>query len=185
MVDQILNEHKENFEKAMEHFAHELNGVRTGRANPALLNTVMVESYGSKMPLEHVASVTVSDAKTLVISPWDKGMIAPIEKGIQMANLGFNPSNDGVVIRISLPALNEERRKEMVKLVGQIAEKGKIGIRNAREAVHKEMKKAEADNKISKDDLQVGQKKLQEVVDKYNEEIKKHAEAKEKEVMTV
>ncbi len=108
-----------------------------------------------------------------------------IEKGIQMANLGFNPSNDGNVIRISLPALNEERRKEMVKLVGQIAENGKIGIRNARETVHKEMKKLEGDGKISKDDLQVGQKKLQEVVDKYNDEIKKHAEAKEKEVMTV
>ena len=169
----------------MEHFAHELNGVRTGRANPALLNTVQVESYGSKMALEHVASVTASDAKTLVISPWDKGMIGPIEKGIQVANLGFNPSNDGVVIRITLPALNEERRKEMVKLVGQITEKGKIGIRNARETIHKEMKKAESDGKISKDDLQVGQKKLQEVVDNYNEEIKKHAEAKEKEIMTV
>jgi ribosome recycling factor len=185
MIDQILTQHKENFDKAMEHFLHELSGVRTGRANPALLNSVTVESYGSKMPLEHVASVTVSDAKTLVISPWDKGMIAPIEKGIQQANLGFNPSNDGVVVRISLPALNEERRKEMVKLVGQLSEKGKIGIRNAREAVIKEFKKAEADGKISKDDIQHGQKKLQEVVDKYNDEIKKHSEAKEKEVMTV
>lgn len=185
MIDQILNEHKENFEKAMEHFAHELSGVRTGRANPALLNSVTVESYGSKMPLEHVASVTVSNAKTLVISPWDKGQIPAIEKGIQTANLGFNPSNDGVVIRITLPALNEERRKEMVKLVGQIAEKGKIGIRNVRETIHKEMKKAESENSISKDDLQAGQRKLQEVVDKYNEEIKQHAEAKEKEVMTV
>lgn len=185
MIDQILNSHKDQFEKAMEHFTHELSGVRTGRANPALLNTVSVESYDAKMPLEHVASVTVQDAKTLVISPWDKGQIQAIEKAIQIANLGFNPSNDGVVIRISLPALNEERRKEMVKLVGQISEKGKIGIRNARETIHKEMKSAEGDGKISKDDLQVGQKKLQEVVDKYNEEIKKFTEAKEKEIMTV
>ncbi len=185
MIEQILNSHKENFEKAIEHFVHEISGVRTGRANPALLNTVTVESYGSKMPLEHVASVTVSDAKTLVISPWDKGQMQAIEKGIQAANLGFNPSNDGVVIRITLPALNEDRRKEMIKLVGQLAEKGKIGIRNAREAVNKEMKKAESDKAISKDDLQIGQKKLQEVVDKYNEEIKKIAEAKEKEILTV
>jgi ribosome recycling factor len=185
MIDQILNSNKEHFEKAMEHFLHELSGVRTGRANPALLNSVVVESYGSKMALEHVASVSVSDARTLVISPWDKSQLQAIEKGIQMANLGFNPSNDGIIIRITLPSLNEERRKEMVKLVGQIAEKGKIGIRNARETTHKEMKKAEADAKISKDDLQVGQRKLQEVVDKYNEEIKQHAEAKEKEVMTV
>jgi len=185
MIDQILNSNKVHFEKAMEHFLHELSSVRTGRANPALLNTVMVESYGSKMPLEHVASISVSDARTLVISPWDKSQMQAIEKGIQLANLGFNPSNDGVVIRINLPALNEERRKEMVKLVGVLAEKGKIGIRNARETTHKEMKKAEADKQISKDQLEAGQHKLQEVVDKYNDEIKKHAEAKEKEVMTV
>ncbi len=185
MIDQILGSQKENFEKVIEHYLHELSGVRTGRANPALLNTVSVESYGSKMPLEHVASVTVSDAKTLVISPWDKGQIQAIEKGIQMANLGFNPSNDGVVIRIILPALNEERRKEMVKLVGQMAEKARIGVRNVRETIQKEMKKAESDGKISKDDLSAGQKKMQEAVDGYNEEIKKHAEAKEKEIMTV
>jgi ribosome recycling factor len=185
MIDQILSSHKADFEKAIEHFLHELSGVRTGRANPALLNTVMVESYGAKMPLEHVASVSVSDAKTLVISPWDKGQLQAIEKGIQVANLGFNPSSDGIVIRITLPALNEERRKEMVKMVGQLAEKGKIGIRGVRESANKEMKKAEADGKISKDDLQAGQKKLQEMVDKYNDEIKTHADSKEKEVMTV
>ncbi len=185
MVEQIISSHKADFEKVIEHFLHELSGVRTGRANPALLNSVMVESYGSLMPLEHVASVSVSDAKTLTISPWDKGQLQAIEKGIQSANLGFNPSNDGNNIRITLPALNEERRKEMVKLVGQMAEKGKIGIRNVREDVMKEMKRAEVDGKISKDDLTAGQKKLQELVDKYNAEIKQHAEAKEKEVMTV
>ncbi|HYV33689.1 MAG TPA: ribosome recycling factor, partial [Candidatus Limnocylindria bacterium] len=143
MIDQIITQHHENFVKAMDHFKHELSGVRTGRATPSLLNSVTVESYGSKTPLEHVASISVSDAKTLVISPWDKGQMQAIEKGIQMANLGFNPSNDGNVIRITLPALNEERRKEMVKLVNQLSEKGKIGIRNARETIHKEMKKAE------------------------------------------
>jgi ribosome recycling factor len=185
MIDQIINNHKPEFEKAIEHYLHELSSVRTGRANPALLNTVTVESYGAKMSLDQVASVTVSDAKTLVISPWDKSQLQAIEKGIQLANLGFNPSNDGIVIRIILPALSEERRKEMVKMVGQIAEKGKIAIRNVRESVIKEMKKAESDGKISKDDLTHGQKKLQESVDKYNEEIKKHAESKEKEVMTV
>lgn len=185
MIDSIINNHKPEFEKTLEHFLHELSGVRTGRANPALLNTVAVESYGSKMPLEHVASITVSDARTLVISPWDKGQMQAIDKAIQMANLGFNPSNDGQVLRVTLPPLNEERRKEMVKLVGQMAEKARIGIRNAREAALKAMKKEETDGKISKDDLTHGQKKLQETVDKYNEEIKKHAEAKEKEVMTV
>lgn len=185
MIDQILNSHKANFEKALEHFVHELSGVRTGRANPALLNTVSVESYGARMPIEHVASITVSDARTLTVSPWDKGQLQAIEKAIQQANLGFNPSNDGMVIRITLPPLNEERRRDMVKLVGQIAEKGRIGLRNAREVVLKEMKKAESDGKVSKDDLAHGQKKLQELVDKYNEEIKNHAAAKEEEILTV
>ena len=185
MIEQILAKHAPEFEKAIEHFFHELSGVRTGRANPGLLNTVLVESYGSKMPIEHVASVTVSDARTLTVAPWDKSQLPAVEKAIQAANLGFNPSNDGNVIRIILPALNEERRKEMVKFVGQIAEKGKIGIRNVRENIHKEMKKAEGDKNISKDDMETGQKKLQEVVDKYNSEIKKHAESKEKEIMTV
>ena len=185
MIDTIIGSHKPEFEKAIEHYLHELSSVRTGRANPALLNTVTVESYGTKMSLEQVASVSVSDAKTLVISPWDKGQLQAIEKGIQLANLGFNPSNDGIVIRIILPALSEERRKEMVKTVGQIAEKGKIAIRNVRETIIKAMKKEEADGKISKDDLTHGQKKLQDSVDKYNEEIKQHAESKEKEVMTV
>jgi ribosome recycling factor len=173
MIDQIIIQSKPEFDKAIEHFLHEL------------LNSVTVESYGSKMPLEHLASISVSDAKTLVISPWDKGMIQPIEKGIQLANLGFNPSNDGVVVRIILPSLNEERRKEMVKLTGQIAERGKIAVRTVRESVMKEFKKAEGDGKISKDDLKYGQDKLQEVIDKLNAEIKEHAETKEKEVMTV
>lgn len=185
MIDQIIASHTEDFNKVIEHYLHELSGVRTGRANPALLNTVTVESYGSKVPLEHIASINVSDAKTLMISPWDKSQLQAIEKGIQLANLGFNPSNDGIAIRITLPALNEERRKEMVKMIGQIAEKGKIGVRNVREDVMKEMKKAEADGKIGKDDLTFGQKKLQDVIDKLNAEIKEHAESKEKEVMTV
>ncbi len=185
MIDQILNSKKADFDKVIEHYLHELSGVRTGRANPALLNTVQVESYGSRMPIEHVASVTVSDAKTLTISPWDKGQLQAIEKAIQMANLGFNPSNDGQVIRIMLPPLNEERRKEMVKMIGQLAEKARIGIRNVREDIMKEMKRAEGDGKISKDDLTHGQKKLQEAVDKFNEEIKQHAEKKEEDVMTV
>lgn len=185
MIDQIIAKHTEQFEKALEHFHHELVGVRTGRATPALLATVQVESYGSKMPLEHVASVTVSDAKTLTISPWDKSQIQAIEKGITAANLGFTPGNDGNVIRITLPPLTEERRKEMVKLVGQIAEQGRIGVRQAREECIKEMKRGKDDGKISEDDLAAGQKKVQDLVDNYNKKIKEAAEGKEKEVMTV
>jgi len=185
MVENIVNQHGEVFSKALEHFQHELSTVRTGRANPALLSTVMVESYGTKLPLQQVASITVSDAKTLTISPWDKGQLAAVEKGIMAANLGFTPSNDGSLIRINLPPLNEERRREMVKLVGQIAENARIAVRQIREEVMKAIKKAESSGEISEDDVSRGQKKLQEQVDKYNQQIKEVAAEKEKEVMTV
>jgi ribosome recycling factor len=185
MIDQILQQHKDQFGKVMERFEHELSSVRTGRANPALLSTVMVESYGTKMPLQQVASVTVSDAKTLTISPWDKGQLQAVEKGIVEANLGFNPSNDGQVVRVNLPPMSEDRRKEMVKLVGQIAEQARIGVRQVREDIMKALKQAESDGGIAKDDLTHGQKKVQEVIDNYNKEIKEVTEAKEKEIMTV
>ncbi|PIR96634.1 MAG: ribosome recycling factor [Candidatus Doudnabacteria bacterium CG10_big_fil_rev_8_21_14_0_10_42_18] len=185
MTEGIIDNHKAEFEKAVEHFVHELSGVRTGRANPAFLNTVMVESYGQLMPIGHMASITVSDATTLAISPWDKGQLGAIEKAIQQANLGLNPSNDGNIIRISLPKLTEERRKEMVKLIGQMAEKARVSIRNVREATIKELKKTKEDGKISEDDLESGKEKLQKQVDGYNEEIREYAEKKEKELMTV
>jgi ribosome recycling factor len=185
MIQDIINHHKEQFEKAMEHFHHELSSVRTGRANPALLATVMVESYGSKIPLQQVANVTVSDAKTLTISPWDKSQIGEIEKGIQVANLGFNPSSDGQVVRVSMPLLTEDRRKEMVKLVGQFSENARIAVRQVREEIIKSVKRAETDGDITKDDVTHAQKKIQEVVDKYNDQIKDTAADKDKELMTV
>ncbi len=185
MIQDIINQHKDQFEKVIEHFHHELSSVRTGRANPALLATVMVESYGTKMPIQQVANITVSDAKTLTISPWDKSQIGEIEKGIQAANLGFNPSNDGNVVRINLPPLTEERRKEMVKLVGQIEEQARIGIRQVREEIMKAVKRAENDGEATKDDVSGAQKKVQEVIDKYNDQIKETAKDKETELMTV
>ena len=185
MIDQIISTHKENFEKAMEHFHHELSSVRTGRANPSLLATVMVESYGAKVPLQQVANTTVSDAKTLTISPWDKGQIQEIEKGIMAANLGFTPSNDGNVVRINLPPLTEDRRKEMVKLVGQIAENAKIAVRQVREDILKAVKREESDGSATKDDVAAAQKDVQEIVDDHNKQIKEIADEKEKELMTV
>lgn len=185
MIDNIIDSHKADFAKAIEHLHQELGVLRTGRANAALLSTVMVESYGSKLPLAQVASITVPDAKTLSISPWDKGQIQAIEKGVMTANLGFNPSNDGTVIRITLPPLSEERRKEMVKLLGGISEKSKISIRNVREDILKNIKRAEAEGHISKDDVGRAQKKVQDLVDDFNKQIKEITEVKEKEIMTV
>lgn len=169
----------------IEHLHHELSSVRTGRANPALLATVHVESYGAKMPLNQVANITVSDAKTLTISPWDKGQIQAIEKGIMEANLGFTPSNDGNVVRITLPIMTEERRKEMVKLVGQMAEQARIGIRQVREEILKAVKREEGDGRATKDDVAGAQKKVQDIVDDLNKQIKEISEDKEKELMTV
>lgn len=185
MIESIISSHKENFEKTMDHFHHELSSVRTGRANPALLATVMVDSYGAKVPIQQVANITVSDAKTLTISPWDKGQIQEIEKGIMAANLGFTPSNDGNVVRINLPLLTEDRRKEMVKLVGQIAEHAKIGIRQVREDIIKAVKREESDSSATKDDVAHAQKKVQEIIDDYNKQIREIADEKEKELMTV
>jgi ribosome recycling factor len=181
----ILQDHKQHFEKVLDHFQHELSSVRTGRANPALLSTVMVESYGAKTPLQQVASVTVSDAKTLTISPWDKSQLQEIEKGIIAANLGLMPGNDGNVIRINLPPLTEDRRKEMAKLVGQMAEAARIGIRQVREDIVKELKRAESDGDITKDDLAREQKKVQDMVDEYNAQVKTGADDKEQELMTI
>ncbi len=185
MTQDIINSHKPHFEKVMEHFHHELSSVRTGRANPSLLSTVMVESYGAKVPIAQVANITVADAKTLVINPWDKGSIQDIEKGILAANLGFTPGNDGIVIRITLPILTEDRRKEMVKLVNQIAEQAKIGIRQVREDILKAVKRGEGDGTATKDDLADAQKKVQVIVDDYNKQIKDITDDKEKELMTV
>lgn len=177
--------HNEKFDKAIDHFKQELGGLRTGRANPALVENVMVESYGSKMPLTHVASVSIPDAKTIAIQPWDKGNIGPIEKAIQAANIGLNPVNDGMLIRLSIPSMTEERRKEMVKLLGQISEKAKIAIRNVREEIIKEFKKQQEEENLTEDDLSGMKKDLQEVVDKYNEQVKEITASKEKEIMTI
>lgn len=185
MIQSIISEHKEHFQKVIEHLHAELAGFRTGRANPALLATVMVESYGSSMPVAQVANISVADSRTLVIQPWDKGLMPAIEKGILAANIGITPANDGQVIRLSLPPLNEERRKELVKVVGSVAEKARVSIRNIREDVLKAFKKAEAEGGIGKDEVAGGQKKLQEVVDDLNSKIKAIVEEKEKEILTV
>jgi ribosome recycling factor len=185
MTDSILQSHTQHFDGVISRLHEELTSIRTGRANVGLLATVIVESYGSKMPLQQVASVTVSDAKTLTISPWDKGLMGAIEKGIQAANLGLTPGNDGSVIRINIPPMTEDRRKEMVKTVSQIGEQARIGIRQVREDAVKAMKRAKDDNQIGEDDLSAGQKRLQDMVDKYNAQVKEIITDKEKEIMTV
>ncbi len=184
-MSDIVKSHEAEFQKVIDHYLSELSTLRTGRASTGILSTVQVESYGTRTPLEHVASVAVQDARTIAVTPWDKSLLPSVEKAILASNLGVTPSNDGNVIRISLPPMSEERRKELVKVVGQLEEKARVGVRNVREDVLKEMKRGEGDGGVSKDDISRGQKQLQDVVDKLNSEIKQHASAKEKEIMTV
>ena len=173
------------FEKCIEHLKHELGSLRTGRATVSLLDTVQVDVYGSKTPIAHIASLNTPDAKTIVIQPWDKSNMGPIEKAITASNIGLNPVNDGVVIRLSVPPMTEERRKEMVKVAGQLGEQARIGIRAAREEHLKELKRKEDNDELTKDDIGSEKESLQEVVDKYNAQVKEITTAKEKEIMTI
>jgi ribosome recycling factor len=175
----------EKFEKGIEHFKQEISGLRTGRASSGLVENILVESYGAKTPLMHLASVSIPDARSIAIQPWDKSNLGPIEKAIQISNIGLNPVNDGILIRLSIPQMTEERRKEMVKQLGQMMEQAKIAVRNVREEILKDLKKQQEENNLTDDDFEGQKKDLQEIVDKYNEKIKDIAAVKEKEVMTI
>ncbi len=182
---EIIEKKQPEFAKAVEHLKNELATLRTGRASAALVENISVEFYGNPTPLAHMAQITIPEPRSIAIQPYDKSALKDVEKAIQASNLGINPVNDGNYIRLSIPQMTEERRKEMVKVVGQIAEKARVTVRNIREEIWKEIQKMEKDGKISEDDKISGKDELQKVVDKYNDEIKKMAEAKEREVLTI
>jgi len=176
---------EEKYAKALDHLRLQLNTVHTGRANPSLVENIEVESYGSKMAIKAVASISALDNRTLQIQPWDKGNLAAIEKAIRDSNLGLDPVNDGVVVRVSLPEMTEERRTELAKVVKQLGEEAKVSIRNTRGDEHHLLKEQKEKSEITEDDFYAGEKQLQEKVDKYNEQVDSLIEAKEKEIMTV
>lgn len=170
---------------ALDHLHQEYAKIQTGRANAALVESLMVDSYGVKSPLKALANISVPEAKQIAIQPWDRGQLVSIEKAIIEADLGLNPQNDGVLIRLNLPPLTEERRKELVKLVHKLAEDAKISIRNARhESLHqfKEMEKAK---EISEDELRGKESDVQEKVDEFNKKVEENSKKKEEDVMTV
>ncbi len=181
---QILDIAKSAMDKAIQHLESELTKIRAGKANPAILENVMVDYYGSKVPISQTASVNTLDARTLVIQPWEKNMLAPIEKAIQVANLGLNPQNDGSIVRISIPPLTEERRKELVKMSKHMSEEAKIGIRNARKDAMENIKKLQKDG-YPEDSAKNLEQKVQTTTDQYIEKCDKHLASKEKEIMTV
>jgi ribosome recycling factor len=174
-----------DFAKIVEHFKTELAGLRTGRANAALVENIVADFYGTPTPLMHMAQITIPEPRMIAIQPYDKGSLKDIEKAIQASNIGINPVNDGTNIRLTVPQMTEDRRKELVKVVSQLGEKSRVSVRNVREEIWKEIQTLEKDGKISEDDKIAGKNDLQEVIDKVNDDIKKLADAKEKEVLTI
>lgn len=181
----IIKKKENEFAKAVDHLKTELASLRTGRASASLVENIQVEVYGAMTPIMHMAQITIPEPRMIAIQPYDKNNLKEVEKAIQASNLGINPVNDGSYIRLTIPQMTEERRKEVVKVVAQMAERARVAVRNIREEIWKEIQKAEKEGKLSEDDKISGKEELQKVVDKTNEEIKKIAEAKEKEVMTI
>ena len=172
-------------DRSIEALRREFSSVRTGKASPALLDTVRVDAYGSKMMLNQVASVSTPEPRMLIVQPWDKGLMGEIEKAIRNSELGLNPANDGNIIRVPVPALNEERRREMVKMVHKIAEEGRVAIRHARQEANKEIKRLQSDGEMSEDDARRETDRIQKLTDEHITKIDHLLKAKEEEVMEV
>lgn len=181
----FVDEHKGRFEKAIDHLQHEVATLRTGRATPAIVEDIPVESYGTKQPLKAVASITVADAKTITVDPWDKGLIQAVESAIRQSPLGINPVNDGKVIRLPLPDLTTERRQELIKVLHGKLEEARIAVRKTREDIRNDIDAKVKDKSISEDEKFTYQEEVEKIVKEYNQRIKEIGEAKEKEITTV
>ncbi|HEY3876752.1 MAG TPA: ribosome recycling factor [Candidatus Kapabacteria bacterium] len=184
-IKEILHDCESRMAKAIESVRNELAKIRTGRATTALLDSVKVDVYGSEVPINQVANLSVSDAHTLTVQVWDKGTMGAVEKAIRNANLGLNPMNDGQVIRVPMPPLTEERRKEISKLVKKFGEEGKVSIRNVRRDAMENLKKAEKDQHFREDDRKRGEDDVQKKTDAHIKNIDDLVTTKEKEVMAV
>lgn len=184
-LDDILLETEEKMMKTIEVIEREFGAIHTGRASAALVENIQVEAYGSVMRLRDIAGITTPEARVIAIQPWDVANVQPIEKAIQKANLGLSPRVDGKLIRIFLPQLSEERRKELDKIVKRIAEEGRVSIRNERRQGLDQIKKLQKDAKITEDELAVAEKEVQKLTDQYIAEIDRSLGNKEKEILTV
>lgn len=184
-LDTIVQEGRASMEKALNHLQDEMSTVRAGRANPSLLNNVMVEAYGSPMPLNQTANVSTPDARTISIKPWDKAMLPEIEKAIMMANIGLTPQNDGEQIRLNIPPLTEERRKDLVKQVKSLGENAKVASRNARRDAISGVQKKGKEESVSEDTIKDYEATIQKLTDEFAKKIDEAISNKEKEIMTV
>jgi ribosome recycling factor len=185
MIDDIKSDAANRMDKSVESLVHELAKVRTGRAHPSLLDHVHVDYYGSDVPLSQVANINTEDARTLTVAPWEKTMVAPIEKAILTSDLGLNPSSAGTVIRVPMPPLTEERRKDLIRVVKQEAEGAKVAVRNIRRDANHNLKEMVKDKVISEDDERRGQEIIQNLTDQHIKKIDELLGEKEKDLMEI
>ena len=181
----VFNHAEEKMKKTVSVLNNEYAGMRAGRANASVLDKIRVDYYGTPTPINQMAAISVAEARILTIQPWDKTTLAPIEKAIMASDIGINPQNDGVVIRLVFPQLTEERRKDLCKDVKKMAEDSRVAVRSIRRDAIDKLKKMEKASEITEDDLKNGEKKIQDYTDKYIKEIDKTAEEKEKEIMAI
>lgn len=184
-MSSIIKQTEDKMKKSLSALEDEFNTLRTGRASPALFDKVRVEYYGNPTPINQVATISVPEARLVVIQPWDKSVIGDIEKAIQKSELSVNPSNDGKVIRIAIPPLTEERRKEFVKVAKNMAEQTRVSIRNVRRDANDELKKSEKDGELSEDELKRAEDEVQKLTDTYIEKVNSMLEEKETEILEV
>ncbi|WP_295126895.1 ribosome recycling factor [uncultured Chitinophaga sp.] len=180
----VLDDAQETMDKAISHLEVELTKIRAGKANPQILDGITVDYYGAATLINQVANISVADARTLTIQPWEKNMLQPIERAIIASNIGLNPQNDGLIIRLFLPPLTEERRKELVKRVNGEGEQGKVAIRNIRRDAIEAIKKLQKDG-LSEDTAKDAEANVQQLTDKYILLVDKHCAAKDKEIMSI
>ena len=184
-TDQVLKETEAKMAKSETAMMHEFEGVRTGKANPALVENLMVDAYGSSMRLRDMAGITAPESRMILIQPWDAGTVESISKAIQSANLGLNPAIDGKVIRITLPELSQERREELVKVAKKITEDGRVAVRHVRRDAMDGLKKARKEAGVSEDEIKTAEKDVQKLTDDFIKKLDAHLADKEKEILTV
>ncbi len=185
MVEDLFGDADRRMQKAIEVLKQDLAAIRTGRASSALVDRITVDYYGTPTPINQVATISVPEARLLVIQPWDRKMLTDIEKAIQKSDLGINPSNDGQVIRLAIPPLNEERRWDMVKMVHKKLDEHKVAIRNIRRDAHDKLRDREKKKEISEDELKRSTERLQKLTDRYIDEMEKVGKSKELEILEV
>ena len=184
-MKQVISNAESHMDKSLTALDKEFSGVRAGRANPSILDKIMVEYYGTPTQINQMAAISVPDARTILIQPWDVSTLKLIEKAIQVSDIGINPNNDGRIIRLNFPPLTEERRRDLVKDVHKISEEGKVAIRSIRRDAIEKLKTLKKNSEITEDDLAVGEKKIQTITDKFIKEVDDLTALKEKEILEI